>query len=1076
MAKNFLVILLIFLVISAVFALFFKPFEEKKELSLTQLVREINQEEIKKITVSGNELSIVYHDETKAKSRKETEVALSESLINYGVDKEKLAKVGIEIKEVGRVWNWLGPVLFLTLPLLLFILFFWFIFRQARTGATQAFDFTKARARLFGADGQQKEKVTFDDVGGLKEAKEELKEVVDFLKNPKKYLQLGAKIPRGVLLVGAPGTGKTLLAKAIASTANVPFFSISASEVIELFVGVGSARIRNLFEQARKVGKAMIFIDEIDSIGKIRGMGVTGGHEEREQTLNQLLAEMDGIGREEGILVFAASVTGDTPVLIKQNNQYKLLPISQVIDPYYQESEEGIEKFVNDLEVLGFERKQIKGPGPKNNLYFSNSAFKKVRSVYRHRVNEIYEIEYLGGKIKTTGNHSLFVRTGRGLEVKKVSELKRGDILVNLPLKVNRTNKRLSEVRAHKFNSEFNLELSIWQPLFEKFEPIDFAYQCALSQAGKISQTQLGKMFGFSQTAIGKWQRGISVPRPISKNYYQHQDVLPEKVKVTPELMRLLGYYVAEGYARKEIDFCLNRNEKEKIEDIKNLMKKIFNLEPDKIKFITPEAINIVYYCKPLAQFFIKYCGKGAENKHIPSFLFEAPFEYFKEFLNGYLDGDGSIDKRKRGHVGSVNKRLILELNWLFRMHGFKSYVDSCKVKAGRKINNGKPLPETIAWRLGFGKTQNPLGVEPGKASIKRAIVRSVRKMSYNGYVYDLCGCENEAFFGGESPILLHNTNRPEYLDPALLRPGRFDRRIILDLPDVKEREEILKIHCQGKPLALNVNLREVAERTPGFSGADLANVVNEAAILAARRGKIQVSQEELLESIEKVLLGPERKSHILSKNEKEIAAYHEAGHALVAVSLPEAEPVRKISIVARGMAAGYTLKTPKEERKIKTKSEFLAEMATLLGGYCAEKLKFGEITTGAANDLEIASKLARKLVREYGMSKLGPVAFGEKEELIFLGKGETYRNYSERVATEIDQEVENFIKNAEKEARKILTKKRNLLEKVAKTLIEKETIEKEEFEKLIKPEKKLGFSKILPKREKLLKVKIKRL
>jgi len=627
LAKNFIFILLIFLVISAIFALFSQPFEKEKTLAITQLVEEINQEKIKKITVSGNELQIVYQDDSKAKSRKETEAALSQSLINYGVDKAKLAKVEIVTKEAGGTWTWLGPVLMLLFPLLLFGLFFWMIFRQARGSAMQAFDFTKARARLFGAEGQPREKITFKDVAGLKEAKQELMEVVDFLKTPKKYLQMGAKIPRGVMLVGAPGTGKTMLAKAVANESNVPFFSISGSEFVELFVGVGSARVRDLFSTARKTGKAIIFIDEIDSIGKIRGVGVTGGHEEREQTLNQILAEMDGIGREENLIVMGA-------------------------------------------------------------------------------------------------------------------------------------------------------------------------------------------------------------------------------------------------------------------------------------------------------------------------------------------------------------------------------------------------------------------------------------------------------------------TNRPEYLDPALLRPGRFDRRIVLDLPDINEREEILKIHSRGKPLALNVNLREVAERTPGFSGADLANVVNEAAIFAARRNKYQIFQEEFLESIEKVLLGPERKSHILSKKEKEIAAYHEAGHALVSSQIAEAEPVRKISIVARGLAAGYTLKMPAEERKIKTKTEFLAEMATLLGGYCAEKLKFGEITTGAANDLERASQLARKLVKEYGMSALGPVSFGEREELAFLGREfETGRNYSEKVATKIDREVEKFIKAAENQAKKILTKKKNLLEKISQTLIKKETIERKEFEELIGRHpptlKKAEMVEPLPKKGKSAKIKV---
>jgi ATP-dependent Zn protease len=1051
LSKNIVFILLIFLFISGLFALFARPTEKIKEISLTQLTREINQGNIKRIIVINDNLSIFHIDETELKSRKEVGVGLSESLINLGVNEEKLKAVEIQIKEKDNIWIWLGPVILFLLPLFLFIIFFFFIFRQAKAGAMQAFNFSKARARLFGAEGSSKEKIFFKDVAGLKEAKEELMEIVDFLKNPKKYLQMGAKIPRGVLLVGPPGCGKTMLAKAVASEAGVPFFSISGSEFIELFVGVGSSRVRDLFLTAKKAGRSIIFIDELDAIGRARGAGIGGGHDEREQTLNQILVEMDGFERDDTRIVLSASVTGDTPVLIKQNKEYKLLTISEVVDPYYQENEEKIEKSTNDLEVLGFERKLGKA---KSSIYFQNSAFKKVRSVFRHKVNEIYEVRYNGGIIKTTGNHSVFIRAPYiGLKPKLVAELQPGDLLVNLPLKVSRTNKEHKEIRAHKFNSEFNIELLIWQPLFKKFESVEFAYQYALTHTNEISQTKLGKILGFSQRTIGKWQQKICGPRVLSRNYYQHQNILPEKVKVTPELMRLFGYYAAEGYARKELDFCLNRNEKEKIDDIKNLIKEIFNLKPSREKFITSRAINIVYHCKPLASFFAYHCGKGAKNKHVPQFIFEAPFEYFKEFFKGYLYGDGYIDKLGRGEVTSVSKQLILELNWLFTMHGFKSYIYSFQAKEGRKINNGKPLAETTAWRLGFGKTQNPLNnIDTRiKGSVYGPVVKSIKKIPYEGYVYDFCGCENEAFFGGESPVLLHNTNRPDILDPALLRPGRFDRKVILDIPDINDREEILKIHCQGKPLSLNANLREIAERTPGFSGADLANMVNEAAILAARKNKHQIFQGELLESIEKVLLGPERKSHVLSKREKEIAAFHEAGHALVSSSLPQTEPIRKISIIARGMAAGYTLKTPSEDRKIKTKTAFLSEIATLLGGYCAEKLKFKEITTGATNDLERASELARKLVKEYGMSALGPISFGEKEELVFLGKEiSEQRNYSEKVAARIDKEVEKFIKEAEKEAEEILSKKKNLLEKIAKTLIEKETIEKEEFEKLI--------------------------
>ena len=603
--KNLILILLIFLIISGVFTLVYRPFEKEKEIPLSQLVEDINQEKVKKIVISGNDILITYQDNSEAKSRKEVEAALSQSLINYGVEQEKFQKVEIESKEERGFMYWLGPISLILFPLLIFGFLFWMIFRQARAGAMQAFNFSKARARLFGAEGHPKEKIIFKDVAGLIEAKEELKEVVDFLKNPRKFLNMGARIPRGVLLMGPPGCGKTMLARAVAGEAEVPFFSIAGSEFVEMFVGVGASRVRDLFSTAKKAAPAIVFIDELDAVGRHRGAGIGGGHDEREQTLNQILTEMDGFERDTKVIVCAA-------------------------------------------------------------------------------------------------------------------------------------------------------------------------------------------------------------------------------------------------------------------------------------------------------------------------------------------------------------------------------------------------------------------------------------------------------------------TNRPDVLDPALLRPGRFDRRVVLDLPDINDREEILKIHIRGVPLALNINLREVAERTPGFSGADLANLVNEAAILAARRNKHQVYQEELFESIDKVLLGPERKSHVLSEKEKEIAAYHETGHALVASFLPYAEPVRKISIIARGRAAGYTLKLPTKERYLKSKSEFLSELAALLGGYVAEKLVFKEITTGASNDLEKASDLARKLVKEYGMSeKLGPIAFGEKEELVFLGKeiGEQ-RNYSEKVAAEIDKEVSRFIKNAEATAFKVLKKKRKLLDKIAKTLTQKETIERKEFEKLIKTEK----------------------
>jgi len=596
--KNIFYALLIFLLFAGIFSLL-NPQEKIKEVSFSEFVKQIEKKEVKTIEVKADQINFQLKDGTREMTIKESGSNLEEVLLSYGIKSDDLREINIVYQKTeSDFWIYL---LISILPIIFIGVFLWWILRQGQRGAAQAFTFSKARPRIYGVGGRITEKVGFDDVADLKEAKEELKEVVEFLREPKKFLEMGARIPRGVLLVGPPGCGKTLLARAVASEAGAPFFSISGSEFVEMFVGVGAARVRDLFALAKKNAPCILFLDELDAVGRHRGAGLGGGHDEREQTLNQILVEMDGFERETNVIILAA-------------------------------------------------------------------------------------------------------------------------------------------------------------------------------------------------------------------------------------------------------------------------------------------------------------------------------------------------------------------------------------------------------------------------------------------------------------------TNRPDILDPALLRPGRFDRHVVLDRPDIEGREEILKIHSKEKSLAKEVNFREIAERTPGFSGADLANLMNEAAILAARRNKKQITQDELRESIEKVLLGPERKSHVLSQKEKEVTAYHEAGHAIVASFMPESEPVQKISIIARGLAAGYTLKLPTEERHLKTKTQFLAELATLLGGYTAERMTFHQVTTGASNDLRQATDLARKLVMEYGMSKLGPIAFGEKTELVFLGKelGEQ-RNFSEKKAAEIDKEVERFIKEAEKKSQKILNERRHLLKNIAKILIRKETIERQEFEKIIK-------------------------
>ncbi|RJQ28652.1 ATP-dependent metallopeptidase FtsH/Yme1/Tma family protein [Candidatus Parcubacteria bacterium] len=573
--------------------------EAPQKLSLSQLADRIAKGEVQTITIRGDELSIKLSDEKKAVAEKESEIGLTETLKNFGVETAKLGAVELVVENQSGWQFWAGILIPTLLPLIVIGFVFWLMFRQARTGVNQAFNFGRSNLRL----SNFKEKVTFKDVAGLKEAKEELVEVVDFLKNPKKFLDLGARIPRGILLMGPPGTGKTLIARATAGESNVPFFYISASEFVEMFVGIGASRTRDAFMTAKKASPAILFIDEIDAVGRQRGAGLGGGNDEREQTLNQILVELDGFDRDTRVIVLAA-------------------------------------------------------------------------------------------------------------------------------------------------------------------------------------------------------------------------------------------------------------------------------------------------------------------------------------------------------------------------------------------------------------------------------------------------------------------TNRPDILDPALLRPGRFDRRVVLDLPDLKDREEILKIHSHGKTLTQGIDLRKVAVRTPGFSGADLANLMNEGAILTARRGKKTIGQEELFEAVEKVVLGPERRSRVISVKEKEITAYHEGGHALVAAALKGADPVHKVSIISRGIAGGYTMKLPVEEERLRTKKQFLTDLAAMMGGYASEKLTFGDVSTGASNDLREASELARKLVTKYGMSEsLGPMTFGKTEELIFLGREiATEKNYSEKVAAEIDREVRSFISHAYDVAVRILKNNKAALKKVAVALIEKETLEQEDFYGVLKP------------------------
>ena len=572
---------------------------EPKRVGVETLITQINNEEIESIIIEGTKLDVTLKNGEKEISKKEEGESLSQLFSNYEVNREKIAKIKIDVKENEGMNYWLVTVLPFILPFLIIGVFIYFMMRSVQGANSRAMMFGQSQAKEFGQD--KKDKISFKDVAGVKEAKEELKEVVEFLQHPKKFLDLGARIPRGVLLLGSPGTGKTLLARAVAGEAGVPFFHISGSEFVEMFVGVGASRVRDLFKKAKKNSPCIIFIDEIDAVGRKRGSGMGGSHDEREQTLNQILVEMDGFDPNANTIVLAA-------------------------------------------------------------------------------------------------------------------------------------------------------------------------------------------------------------------------------------------------------------------------------------------------------------------------------------------------------------------------------------------------------------------------------------------------------------------TNRPDVLDPALLRPGRFDRQVILDNPDIADREAILKIHARKKPLAKDVSLRRIAERTPGFSGADLANLLNEGAILTARLNKKIIEMDQLLEAIEKVMLGPERKSRVITEKEKEITAYHEAGHAIVSHFSPDADSVHKVSIIARGRAGGYTIKLPSQETFMHTKREYIEEIAVLMGGYLTEKEIYGEVTTGATSDLRRATNIARRLVTDYGMSEtLGPRTFGDKEDMVYLGREiHEQRDYSEKIAEKIDLEIASFIEKASEQATKIIKDRKEEIGKVVKELLEKETIEKEAFEAIV--------------------------
>jgi ATP-dependent metalloprotease FtsH len=944
--------------------------------------------------------------------------------------------------------SWVGPFIvnLLIVGVLIAILVFFFLPRiRDPMGGGFLSSYTRSPARRY---ERGKSRITFEDVAGMENAKRELSEIVEYLKEPGRFTRLGARVPKGVLLFGPPGTGKTLMAKAVAGEANVPFFAISGSEFIQMFVGVG------------------------------------------------------------------ASVTGDTPILVRSEGRTRLLPIGEFVDAYYRGDEDGFVIPVKGVETLGFEELDSKFKGsPK--CFVKGSTWSGVRGVFRHRVSEIYEIHYLGGMVRSTGDHSVFIRTHNGIKAVPARELKPGDVLVNLPLKVRKQysaeHGTQHSVRGHEFAVP---AAPLFLTVTECDAELEKAYAFAIENRGVMKQKAIAEAIGVCQATVSNWQTDLRRPRALSDRLTD--TVLPERVEVTPDLMRLFGYYTAEGRNNGCVQFVFGSHEPDLHADCVALGERIFGLTP-KIDHTTDNSTRITFYSAELGRFFERHCGNGCRNKHVPEFLWNLPRDYFLAFLKGYTDGDGYVGREGKLIAGSVSQQLIRELAWLCALHGIKAGVRHCFTPGGRVIKS-KPLPDAEYWVLIIGKTSNPFG-PAGKSPRhgKKAVVREIVVKPFDGYVYDLCGCDNEAFFGGEKPILLHNsrvrdmfrtakenapcvvfideidavgrmrgagygggsdereqtlnqilsemdgfqpsetviviaaTNRPDVLDSALLRPGRFDRHITVDRPTWKGRLEILKVHTRNKPLSDSVDLERVARGMVGMSGAELQNLCNEAALQATRAGRNKLEQIDFDRAADRVRLGAQREE-AFNEQEKRRTAYHEAGHALCAWLVPSAAKLDRVSIIPRERTGGVTLFQQDEDRVDHSQSELLAMLVMTMGGRAADKLVIGEPLSGAMMDLKQATRIARVMVTQLGMSdRLGPVYYQIGEDHVFLGKEIVEsRTFSEGTSRLIDEEVQRILTEAENRASELVKANRDKLDLIAEALLVHEELDRTEFEKLL--------------------------
>jgi ATP-dependent Zn protease/intein/homing endonuclease len=1047
--------------------------KERQSITLSKVLELAKNNEIDEITIiSQTEFEV----KSKGKvfySSKDPGLSLWNFLKENNVPTETLQK--IKFSEKKDTWqNVLLAILVNILPLALIVILFWRVFRQAQKGATQIFSFGKSGIKVYNPNDPNR--VTFKDVADLEEAKEELMEVVEFLKNPDKFLKIGAKIPKGILLVGPPGSGKTMLARSVAAEAGVPFFYISGSEFVEMLVGVGASRVRDAFAVAKRnqpclTGDTKIIFADGSEItikdifeNKILGKEVLSFNE---KTFEIEKAKIIGVIKRPPKTIYELKTTIGTikatgnhlfPVLkdgklewiplkkLKTGNfiasilkiptkNYipKILELLPLQTRIYLKNHKKAVKLKDWHEEFGFEsiEKIALGRGG-----WTDSVLNKIPEF----VDE--ELMYFKGLIDSDGsyhknNYSLtFVNTEKTLhEIVK-------EILISK-----------FDYKPKTYLMPKNFENIL--PQGKKPKNLKDCFVTHINN--KLIKIILRKLDDYilmmPENLIASWLSGlfdgdgyvVNINNDPKCVITASNEDLNYKIRASLLRIGVIGYLTkSNDYSSIEITGKTNLEtfirkiksfhpkKKERIEKIQLAGKRDWRLA----KIPVGELLKSARISVGMGQ-------RSFINGHMVSCWERSKFISSRDnLINKYQEIDRWIkinNLQKTEEIEKLERLIFSDILWIKvksikRLPYKENVYDLCLDKNYNFLANNFFVHNCILFIDeidAIGKMRG-VGITGGHEE---------REQTLNQILVEMDGFEK-----GTRVVVLAATNmNPSLLDPALLRPGRFDRKIVLDLPDVKAREEILKIHLRDKKVG-KINLKQIAQRTMGFSGADLANLCNEAAILAARRNKNEISQKELLDAIDKVLLGPEKKTKVYSKKEKEIAAYHEAGHAIVAHYLPHTAPVQKVSIIQRGRAGGYTLKTPTEDRSFYFKKEFLDELASMLGGYAAEKLVFNDITTGASNDLEIATDLAKKIVLNFGMSeRLGPISFSKSPREFILEK-----EYSEKTAEIIDEEIKRLIDEALERATKVLEIKRDKLDKVADVLMKKEVIEKRLFEKLV--------------------------